>query len=177
MTDRFHPTRPSSAFTLVEAVICTLIVGVMLVGAISTIGASRRSQQGLSDRAAARLLAADLLAEILTKAYAEPDGANSIGPDAGEQSQSRATFDDVDDFHNYEETPPKDLAAAVIPGSEKWSRRVRVEHVNSDNPDQTSLTPTGLKRITVTVTITRDGEPLAQRSAIRAQAADAGRIP
>ena len=175
MKSRIGSRRGSEAFTLVEAVICTLIVGVMLVGAVSTIGASRRSQQGMSDRATARLLASDLLSEIVTKAYAEPDGSASIGTDAGEQSLSRATFDDVDDYNNYEESPPKDLAGNIIPGSEKWSRRVRIEQVNSTDPDQISAVETGTKRITVTASC--NGLAVAERMAIRTQAADAGRTP
>ena len=164
--------RRSGGFTLVEAVVCTLIVGVMLVGAVSTIGASRRAGQGISDRATARVLASDLLAEIVTKAYAEP-GGGAMGADAGEQSLSRATFDDVDDYNNYEESPPKDLAGNAIPGCEKWSRRVRVELVDPANPDQTSAIETGTKRITVTVSY--NGTVLAERIAVRTQAADAGR--
>ena len=173
MRDASELIRRARGFTLVEGVICTLIVGMMLVGAISTIGASRRSQQGISDRATARLLAIDLLAEIVTKAYAEPDGSFAMGADAAEQSLSRATFDDVDDFNNYEEAPPKDLAGNVIPGCEKWSRRVRIEQVDSTNPDQPSVIETGTKRITVSVSY--NGTSVAERSAVRTRAADAGR--
>jgi hypothetical protein len=153
---------------------CTLLVGIILVAAISTVGAARRARQGVSDRAMARVLAGDLLAEIASRAYAEPAASGSMGVDPGERSLTRATLDDVDDYHNLDETPPRDAAGNPIKGCEKWSRTVRVEYVDAQKPDELSFVDSGLKRITVT--IRAHGEVLAQRSAIRTQAADAGRF-
>ena len=165
---------PARAFTLVEAVICTLLVGMILVAAISTVGAARRSRQGLTDKALARVLAGDLLGEISSRAYAEPDGSGYFGADAGEQTSNRLAFDDVDDYHNLDETPPRDAAGNPIKGCEKWSRIVRVEYVSAEKPDEISLGDDGLKRITVT--IRASGDVLAERSTVRARAADTGRF-
>jgi type II secretory pathway pseudopilin PulG len=167
------PIPRGRAFTLVEAVVCTLIVGIILVAAIATLGASKRAQKSSGDRASAQLLADDLLAEITAKAYADPDLAGAFGIDPGEQWSSRRTFDDVDDYDGYTETPPKDPAGVPIPGYERWTRSVRVERIVSGNPDQTSGVETGAKRITVTVTA--NDTVIATRTAVRTSGADAGR--
>ncbi|OHB74408.1 MAG: hypothetical protein A2Z25_19770 [Planctomycetes bacterium RBG_16_55_9] len=76
--------RPSSlvqpGFTLVEAVMSMLIVGTMLVAALSTVGASRLSQYKTSRSHCGRLLAESLMAEILRQDYQEPGGAVAFGP-------------------------------------------------------------------------------------------------
>jgi prepilin-type N-terminal cleavage/methylation domain-containing protein len=160
-------------FTLVEAVVCTVIVGIILVAAIATLGASKRVQKGGGDRATAQLLAADLLAEIASKAYAEPDMAGGFGIDPGEQPSVRATFDDVDDYDGYTESPPKDAAGNAIAGYEHWTRSVRVERIIATAPEQAATIETGAKRITVTVTC--NDVVLATRGVIRTGGADAGR--
>jgi prepilin-type N-terminal cleavage/methylation domain-containing protein len=162
--------RTRRGFTLVEAMICTVLVGIILVAAISTVGATKRAQKSAADRAAANLLAADLLAEVASKAYSEPSGSGALGVDSGETPSSRSGLDDVDDFAAYDESPPTDRAGNTIPGFEKWSRFVRVEYVSAASPEQVAVGETGAKRITVTVT--SNGTVLSTRTTIRTAAAD-----
>ena len=160
------------AFTLIEAVLCTLIVGVILVAAIATVGASRRAQKSASDRAAANVLARDLLVEVSSKPYADPTatGPTSLGIDAGETPMMRSTFDDVDDYAGFQESPPTSPSGAGMPGYDKWSRAIAVEYASPASPDQPAFTDTGVKRITVTVSA--GGTVLATRTALRSSAAD-----
>src|SRR3954466_6360455 len=69
------PACTRRATTLIECVSATLIVGVLLVAALSSAGGSLRMTQGIDDRARAQRLAGDLLNEIFLKSYQEPDGA------------------------------------------------------------------------------------------------------
>ena len=162
--------RRARGFTLVEASICTVIVGVILVAAIATVGASRRAQKSAADRATAHLLAGDLLAEITSKSYSEPDGPGPFGVDGGELPSTRASFDDVDDYAAYVESPVTAPNGAPIPGLGNWSRSVVVEFVSPVPPHPVSATDTGAKRVTVSVTA--NGTVLATRMAVRAAAAD-----
>jgi type II secretory pathway pseudopilin PulG len=161
--------RRCGAFTLIEAVICTLIVGTILVAAISTLGASRRYYKTSTERETARLLAADLLAEILSKAYIDPtDTSTTFGLNANEQPSIRPSFDDVDDYDRYEESPPKDAAGTPLLGYDRWSRSVEIQYAVPAAPDQAASFETGVKRITVTVKCA--GEIIATRTALRTQA-------
>jgi type II secretory pathway pseudopilin PulG len=160
------------AFTLVEAVLCTLIVGIILVAAIATVGATRRTHKSASDRAAANALARDLLVEVTSKPYADPTATRptSLGVDPGETPMMRPTFDDVDDYAAFTESPPTSPTGAAIPGYDKWSRAVTVEYASPASPDQPAFTDTGVKRITVSVWA--NGAVLATRMALRTSAAD-----
>lgn len=168
------------ALTLVEVVMSTLVVSVTLVAALHAVGGARLAQQISDDRARAMTVAEDLMTEILQRAYVDPEGTGVFGPDPGEDSTRRATFDDVDDYEQWTESPPANRAGTALPGLDGWERRVRVVYV-----DRATLLPaavvlaagtpnpppvdTGLKRIRVTVL--RDGRTLAVLDALRSRAA------
>ncbi len=168
------------ALTLIEVVISTLIVSLTLVAALHAVGGARLAQQVSDDRARAMTVAEDLMSEILLRAYDDPEGTGVFGPDPGEDHKQRATFDDVDDYDQWRESPPTDAAGAALTGLHDWERRVQVSYV-----DRASLLPvaialtlgapnsppvdTGLKRVRVTVL--RDGRELAVLDGLRSRAA------
>jgi|GEM_PF-734748 len=168
------------ALTLMEVVISTLVVSVTLIAALHAVGGARLAQQVSEDRARAMTVAEDLMSEILLRAYDDPEGTGVFGPDPGEDHKQRATFDDVDDYDQWRESPPTDAAGAALTGLHDWERRVQVSYV-----DRASLLPvaialtlgapnsppvdTGLKRVRVTVL--RDGRELAVLDALRSRAA------
>lgn len=135
--------------TLVEATISTLIVSVMMVAAIGAAAQSARNRQMQADLARGNELARDLLGQIVQLSYEQPGAPTTIlGPEAGE---TRATFNDVDDFNGFVESPPADSNGVAIPGVAAWTRTVVVQWVT---PGAAGMTPTqfetGLKQITVT---------------------------
>lgn len=138
------------AFTIVEAVIATVVVSVMLVAALSTVGASRLIQQQVSLGHRGRLLAEQLLAEVVRQGYEDPNDPVVFGREAGESGSDRSDFDDVDDYHNWSQSPPADKDGVVIPQSDGWQRTVTVEWVDPLDPTQVQGSETLAKRITVT---------------------------
>jgi len=146
MTRRFR----HRGFTLVEAVICILLIGVALVAALRTVGATARSSAITERRATGMMLAHDLMSEILALPYDDPDGA-LLGLETGELLTDRTTFDDVDDFDGYAESPLRDADGDAISGFTGWERRVDVDLVKPDAPDSVRLSDGGAKRIVVTV--------------------------
>ena len=142
--------RHHQAFTLVEAVISTVIVSVMLVAALSTVGSSRLIQQRVSESSRGRALAVSLLTEVVQRAYEDPNGAVVFGPEAGEQTTDRSDFDDVDDYHNWSESPPKARDGSAIPQADGWQRTVTVAWVDPQNPTVVEPSESYAKRITVT---------------------------
>lgn len=158
-------------FTLIEATVSTLIVGLMLAAALRLVGASALAQQQSTDRSRGVLLAADLLAEIQALPYDDPNDIPLLGIELSELLSGRAGFDDVDDYDGLTESPPKDSSGKPLNDFADWGRRVRVDYVNLLNPALTSGSDTGVKRITVQAV--RNGRVVAQVVGIRTRAHDA----
>ncbi|MCA9245154.1 MAG: hypothetical protein KDA32_14440 [Phycisphaerales bacterium] len=152
--------------TLAEAAIATVLVGTMLVAALNAVVATRRSQQRADRSARAVELAESLMAEILTKPYAEDADGGGLGPSLSEASTGdRSLFDDVDDYAGWNETPPRDKLGTLISGFSDWSRSVTVVW---ETPEGVmSVSETGIKRITLTVSY--DGVEVVTVSALRVQ--------
>jgi len=166
--NRLAPNRlPSSSagFTLVEAMISMVIVAVLLVAAMRATGASALVQYKTAERATGRALALGLLNEIVVMRYEEPNGAPTFGRESGESGSSKASWDDVDDFDGWSESPPQYRDGTVMPDLSGWQRTVVVTRVNPLNLSQSSSSETGAKQITVTVQ--HNGLPVATRIAIR----------
>jgi MSHA pilin protein MshD len=141
------------AFTLIEACIAMVVVAVMLVAAMTVAGNSARARFAQQEMSRGQCLARQLLAEIVQNSYEQPGATTTtLGP---EPAETRATFNDIDDFNGSIESPPADASGTLIPGYSGWTRSVLVEWVaptTSADAFVTSATETGLKRITVTVT-------------------------
>jgi len=157
----------SRGLSLVEAVISVLIVGVMLSAVLNTVGSMSVGRVVMSDRAHGLALAEDLVGEITRQAYEEPTlPPGSFGRSASEDATgNRTLFDDVDDYDTWIGNPPEDRGGSAIPGADVFKRSVRVDWVDRNNLTSTSLTPTGVKRIIVTVT--RAGRNVASLTAFR----------
>lgn len=149
-TPRHARRRRRSGFSLVEAVMASLIVGVLTVSALQTVGAAVSARRSQATMRQGDLLARHLLDEILQCRFAEPDGTPAWGREAGESPSSRAAWDDVDDYDELAETTLTDKSGTVVPGSAGWGRRVKVERVQASNlAAVVAVVDTGLKRITV----------------------------
>jgi type II secretory pathway pseudopilin PulG len=168
ISDRM-PSRRSrcaqSGLTLVEVVASTMIVGLMAVAALNSLGAATRSSEWIGNRAVAQGLADELLAEILQTAYADPSGSLAFGPDGTESAGPRAAFDDVDDYDEWNASPPQYRDGAAMPDRANWRQRVHVNRVDPSDPIQISVSDQGAKRIRVLIEY-RD-QILAEQIAVR----------
>jgi type II secretory pathway pseudopilin PulG len=152
------------AFTLVEAVMSMLIVGLMLVAALNTVGASRVSQTRNAEQSLGPMLADDLMAEILNRSYQEPVDTVNFGRESGESGGDRSDWDDVDDYGGWSVSPPQNKDGTDIPDLEGWGREVTVRWVK---PTMLNVvgSNTGVKRIDVKVT--HMGRVVTEFSALR----------
>ena len=146
------PIRPG--FALVESVVSVLLVGLLLVAALKSVGASKRREADTVSRLLGQQLAGALMNEILLQAYREPEtgGAPVFGSEPGESTGHRTLFDDVDDYVGWTSSPPKDRSGADIPGLTGWTHSVSVIWADPTTLGSTASINTGLKKITVTVT-------------------------
>jgi len=154
-------------FTLVEAVISTLIVSILIVAAVHMFGALARGRQVVLAGYAADGLARRLLSEIGQNRFEEPDEAVVFGPEASEIGGSRLAYDDVDDYHGWSAGPPEAKDGTAMSALAGWQRSVTVENVDADTLAPVGGTRTGLKKITVTVT-----DPAGRQNSIAALRGD-----
>ena len=129
-------------YSLVEVMICTVIVAGMFTAAIHTLGAVRLSERQTVERARAHLLAEALMEELWRHAY-----------------------DELDAFDGWSSAPPTRLDATPLTGFDGWTTEIAVGRVRADTPEQTRTGEYGLRRLTVTVQ--RNELVLAELSALR----------
>jgi Tfp pilus assembly protein PilV len=152
----------SSGFSLVEAVMSSLIVAGMLLAALNSVAAAKKAEQNNVDRVRGTHLAQALVAEILSLEYAEPDGGTTLAKDSGETT--RNTFDDVDDYNGWTESPPSNINGVALVGMTSWSTSVVVNWATADTY-ALGTSRSGAKKITVTVRC--NGRLVATTDAIR----------
>ncbi len=146
-----HPRR---AMSLVEVVVATGVVGVMFVAAIGMVGASRKGEFFLDERARGGLLAEGLMGEILQQAYEDPqEPPGGFGLEAADSSAGKRTlFDDVDDYHNWSASPPQAKDGTAIAWATDYKTSVTVDWVKTTDVTAAAGSDSGIKRIVVTVT-------------------------
>lgn len=160
--------------TLAEVAISTAVLGVLAVGALDAVGTAATTRERAVERARGQLLADEMLAHILSKDYLDWGSGVSdvIGPSLSESTAGRwGAFNDVDDFHGWSSSPPRDGNGAALPGFDaSWRRSVTVEFVHLADPGTARATSDGVKRITVTVE--HNGRVVGEAVAFRTSAQD-----
>lgn len=193
MSSPIRRGRGARAFSLVEAVISTVIVATMFAAAITAAGVAARDRRIQAEQRTGEALARMLMSEIMAQRYADPGGGTILGRDANKLTDSRATWTDVDDYNTLYERP-RARSGDYIESVEDWSWGAKVEYftipplggVNSATPTNDSLViaipllgisiplsgldvvapaDTGMKRVTVTVTSPRG--VVTRQSALR----------
>lgn len=153
--------RRSPAFTLAEAVVSMLLVGLTLAAALRTAGMSKSALLVQAEQARGHVLAEQLMQEIFLQPYSDPNADDGVfGPGATEKATgNRTLFDDVDDYHGWTASPPQyknppDVSqptSIVMSELTNWTEEVTVTWCEPKALDTPSTTDKGVKRITVTI--------------------------
>ena len=138
-----------SGFSLAEGLIAAAVLAV--AGAAVSVAISSGHMQGYdsSRMQQGMMLAEELMEYVLAFPYADPNGASSSGPEAGEIAAS--DFDNVDDFYGYNQPPGqvRDAAGNLHPPQyQGFTRSVTVVYGNETVADFGDPIP----GLTVTVT-------------------------
>jgi MSHA pilin protein MshD len=144
--------RDQRGVTLIDLILVIIIVAIAIPPMVGVFITNTRNSTFGVTMARANHLASNLFEEIRSKRWDENVGAASatLGPETGE---TRATFDDVDDFHGLNETPPRDSQGVAMSGSTGFGQQVSVCYVAGTALDTCLGSGTSnYKRITVTVT-------------------------
>ncbi len=151
-----NPATPRSrgGLTLVEVSISTLIVGMLMVASLQAVANVGRTWTATNQLVDGQGLAQELIREILAQGYTDPTDPNATtwGPETGEST--RATFNDIDDYSGWTESPVKNAAGTALTGYTDWSRSVVIQKLNKSDYSTLSnnATDPGLRAITITVT-------------------------
>jgi type II secretory pathway pseudopilin PulG len=118
-------------FTLIEAALTTIIVGVGVVASMALFGACSTQNINATQMTTAMLLASNIQEAMANVAFCDPImGKTTFGPEGGE---SLATYDDVDDFDGLSINPPIDALRSGIPQMSQFSQVVSVVPVSPNN--------------------------------------------
>jgi hypothetical protein len=145
-----HHTRP--AFGTPEVLMAIAITGLLLVAALQLVGMVYRNRTAMVERLTGPGLARELMAEIMSMPFDDPDGAGILGIDLSELLANRSTFDDVDDYNGYNAANAENKQRVALSGYTGWRQQAAVAWVTLADPTATAGSDTGVKRITVTIT-------------------------
>jgi len=145
----------SRGFILIEASISYIVLSLALVALVPLFILSLRANKASEKVAVATHLSQELLEEVRLRRWDQatpPSGTHiasgsAIGTDGGENAADKKTFNDIDDFNGWTESPPRDPVMRSLTAFAAYSRAVTVRYV--DASFQPSATPTDLKQITV----------------------------
>ena len=142
--DRFILNKQRAGFSLVELVVIIVVLSIALTGLISVFSSSilRSADPVLQQQAIA--VAQSYLEEILLKAYSDPDGSNS--------GESRATYDDIQDYNGLTDTGARDQYGNVLAGLANYTVSVTV--------NSTTLGSQNVAAFSVVVTVAYAGTSL-----------------
>jgi type II secretory pathway pseudopilin PulG len=143
-------TRRRRGFTLVEAALTTVIVGLGVLATMSLFAACSQENMSASEMTTAMELATNIQEAMANMAFADPiKGTTNFGPETGETLSS---YNDVDDFDGKTINPPIDSLRNSIPTMSQYSQVIAVDPVD---PNQMSVTlpKTITNRTAVRVTV------------------------
>jgi len=151
--------KKNNGFTLVELIITVVLTGVVITMFSSLYVSIQIKSVSPVFQIKAAELAQAYLEEISLKRFDEnspignqlrcdqasqPICSNVLGAEAGE---SRANFDDVDDYNNLTESPPKDALGNTRSGFSNYSSNISVSYAGTDQ----GFSMRNIKKIQVTV--------------------------
>ena len=150
--------REGRGFTLVESLLAATLLAMTIAAITMPFTAAARNEQADARRTIATSLARELMEEILSRPFDDPNGPSSPGPETGELA--REDFDNTDDYHGYSEA-----AGGIVDGdgnrvadsaAHGLSRSATVNYVYVSGQEMSD--PPNFVRVQVEVR--RDGQPL-----------------
>jgi MSHA pilin protein MshD len=150
--------RANRGFTAVEALVAATILAILTAAVSGALMAGRAQSKLARDTLSASFLAQSLMDEIMRLPFNDPLGYTTMGPDG---SETRTTFDNVDDYCGYTDGPGTitDLAGNAYPDAYNGFVRIVSMSAVSTSPAGWNRTLTGLL---VTVSVSKDGVELVK---------------
>lgn len=122
-------SKRSSGFTLIEMVMAIVIISVGLAGVLLAFNVAVKSSADPLVQKQMLSVAEEMMEEVLLKPFAVNGMAPTNIPAScgGGAPPSRAAFDDVADYNNYQTTGICDIDGAAVVGLDTYSVQVTVD--------------------------------------------------
>jgi hypothetical protein len=149
------------AFTLIEAAMTTVIIGVGCVAMLRLLGAGTLANNDGAELTTGMNLAGNVR-ELLTGVhYSDPANPSHWGTETGETSAS--LYNDLDDFDGKSFSPPIDARRQSLGSAySTWAQSVKIETIKPDSlataTSHLNLTPDLRPTCRCTVTVTHNGK-------------------
>ncbi len=131
---------------MLESMLASVVLAISVFAITLPFTAGVKNEEAQQRQTVAVALAEELMEEILSKPFRDPQGNSRPGPEKGESS--RALFDNADDYDRLDEQAGTiaDYGGEVIsdPAARGLSRRVRTKYVYVSG-QQTDKAPTFLR--------------------------------
>ncbi len=157
------PAGRKSAFTLLEVLCASVILGIGFVAILASVGSSTRISQASSEMTQAIFLTQEIREWTANLPFRDTDPADiakPVGPDAY-SSPGVPYVDDLDDLMNATFSPPRNGLGDAITGMLGWSQTVNLTW-RSPSAINTSVVAGTSDIIHVQVTVSKNDEVLLQ---------------
>jgi Tfp pilus assembly protein PilV len=144
-------TGASSGLSYIEVVISITILSILVVAAMQLFANLGRYKSALLNQDDGGYLAMEMIREIMQKSYRDPNNANEFGIGTAEVTTGRLLMDDIDDYHNWTQSPPQNRTGDPLTQYDHLTRTVQVRHVQADDFSITALADEGFKEVTITI--------------------------
>ncbi len=111
---------------MMEVIISLTLVATIMLVSLSASANMMRNRTSATRAVDGQQLAGYFLDEISPLAFRDPVDEPVFGPESGEISSDRRTYDDVDDYSGYRTATPTFRDGQVIPGYEGWTVQVAI---------------------------------------------------
>jgi type II secretory pathway pseudopilin PulG len=143
------PRPTANAFTLIEAALATVIVGVGIMAMMQLFAVCTQNNAYASHETTAMLLANNIQETMASLPFNDPiQGQKYFGP---EPNETTATWNDVDDFDGASFNPPIDSMRNTLTNMAQYTQDVDVVPVDPDQLTSVQASYTGAVRITVKI--------------------------
>ena len=152
--------------TLIEIMVSILLVSMVLIVSLSASANLLRNDQQQQTNTRLDDLSSILMDEITSRNFRDPD-TPVFGIESGETTSNRQTFDDVDDYHAYVQSPPTYRDGSAIPEYSGWSISVAVSPAVTDSTGVVASADDEAPLRIIAITCTApDGEQSLSRSVV-----------
>ncbi len=143
-SERFRVRCRARGFTLFEVMLALGVIVFVVAALTRAVVAGQAQAYTMAHHARAVALAEAMMDEVLAKPYADPQGDQTPGPDAGETQRDR--FDNADDYGGWQEPAGalRDAEGSLYPSAyQRFSRTVSAAYetrsVSGFSSDQAGL--------------------------------------
>jgi len=157
--------RHKSAFSLIEVLIATLLVGLAIVSLVAANGSFTKANGAGIELSTAEFLIEQIRELAALLPVVDPQTTTTI---FGPEEAGLVSYDDLDDFDGASFSPPINANRITLNDFAAYSQQIIVENVNAANFEQ-AVSDHGSSFVRVTVKVLLNSKEISSTSWIRAR--------